>query len=93
MARGRWTDDEDQNLRAWIADGLTVARISVRLRRTIHGVMSRCKALGLSSGRKTLGQSLAIMHADRLQVTGTGKKQLIDVPDAEPVMPKDPPSA
>lgn len=93
MPKGRWTVEEDRNLQVWIAEGLTVPRISVRLRRTINSVMSRCKSLGLSSGRKTLGKPLNRIQFGGAQLTGTGKKQLIDVPDGEPLIAKEPPSA
>jgi hypothetical protein len=93
MSKGRWTDEEDRNLQAWLADGLTVPRISVRLRRTVNSVKSRCKSLGLSSGRRTLGQPLRGVHSTIFHVEGSGKKQLIEVPNVDPVMLKEPPSA
>lgn len=89
MAKGRWTEADDRNLRAWLAEGLTLPRIAVRLGRTLNSVSSRCKHFGLSAARKTLGQPLAVRAVS--QTTGT--KQIVEVPAAEPLMLKVPPSA
>lgn len=93
MPKGRWSDKEDQNLKAWIAEGLTVQRISVRLSRSIDSITCRCKIFGLSSGRKTLGQPRARLHSNIDHGVDIGRMQLIDVPDAEPAILKVPPSA
>jgi hypothetical protein len=50
--RRTWTNEDDDILRALLADDVSVARIALKLKRTRHGILYRAHVLDLSVAQK-----------------------------------------
>lgn len=79
MTPRRWTAEEDQLLRVWSREGVTVQAMAERLGRTFRGTAQRRERIGCTSPKQRHWSSVELARARRMYDGGVSPGRIAEV--------------